>query len=106
MPRSTLGGAYSGASVEVWPRTQPHKHMDPTPSRRDIGPRKRGFCHLLIEGTWTHHPNSVSVLLFFNIREFQRCEADGELGEIIQLLAVDPGPQKKAPMPAAVLPKL
>ena len=80
--------------------------MDPTPSGRDTGPRKHGLCHLLIVGTWTHHSNSVSVLLFFNIRELQRCEADGELGEMIQLLAVDPGPQKKAPMPAAVLPKL
>lgn len=56
-------------------------------------------------GAWTHHPGSVSLLLFFAIGELQRHEADGEPGEMIQALAMGPGPRKKAPMPAAVLPK-
>ena len=32
VPRSTLGGAHSGASIQVRPGTRPHRHMDPTPS--------------------------------------------------------------------------
>lgn len=32
MPPSMLGGAYSGASIQVRPGTWPHRHMDPTPS--------------------------------------------------------------------------
>ena len=65
-----------------------------------------GSLLCLIVGAWTNHPDSVSLLLFFNIRELQPHEAGGEHGETIPVLAVDPGPRKKAPMPAAVLPKL
>ena len=58
------------------------------------GHRARGAVPVegMALGAWTHHPSSVSLLLSFAIGELQRHEADGELGEMIQVLAVGPCP--------------